>query len=119
MPHGLPLLRPDEGGAGAHADHHRPVLAAQGQAAHAHGGELLHLLRGDAVDVLVNVGGPHTRQGDPGHVPQLEAVGKKKIPHGPVQGGDGVLGLDPVHGDGGPAGLQTHNFGGGAADVNA
>ena len=88
------------------------------KAAHAHGGKLLHLLRGDAVDIAVYVGGAYSGKGDPGHIRQRQRVGKKEIPQGTVEGGDGVLGLDPVHGDSGAIAAQPHDFGGGATDIN-
>ena len=117
MPYAAAFFRPDKGGTGPHADHHRAGLSAQRQPPHPYGGELLHLLCGDVVDVAVYIRRAHAGEGDFFHVLQLEGVGEKKVAHCAVQGCDGVLCLDAPLGDDGTVRTQSDDLGGGAADI--
>ena len=111
--------RPEESGAGAHADHHGGGLARQGQGSGAAGGELAHFTGGQTVDVALHIRGAHAGEHYPPHIPQGEPVAGEIVAKGAIQAGHLILRPDPQHGDHTAVRPQTHDFGGGAADVNA
>ena len=119
MPHGAVLLCPEKGCAGAHGGHHGLLLAGKRQSAHAAGGELVHAAGGQAIDITLHIGSPHTGQDDPADVLQRQMVAGEIIAEGAVETGHLVLSPDAQHGDHTAVSSQSHNFCGGTADIDA
>ena len=46
-----------------------------------------------------------------------QTIGKEEIAQGAIRGGNGILGLNPMHGNGAAVGTQAHDLGSGAAHI--
>ena len=112
-------FRPEKRGAGSHGHHHAGILPGKCQSPGAAGLKLVHPAGGQAEYIPLYKAGAHTGEYHAAHVLQGQPVAFQIIAEGSVQAGHLILCPDAEHGDHAAVCPQTHDFGGGAANINA
>ena len=113
------LFRQQEGRAGSHCGDHGPLLAGKSQSTGAAGGEFIHPIGRQTINIPIHVAGAHTGEDHTPHVLQGQKIAGKVIAQRAEQAGDLILRPHPQHGEKRAMGIQAHHLGGGAADINS
>ena len=115
----FPFIGPKKRRARAHTDDDRVLLAREGEAAHADGGEFFDLDGLHTVDIALDIRRAYARERDVADVGELQMMRGKEIAHRAVERGERIVSLDAQHVDDREVGGKTDDLCARTADVNA
>ena len=111
-------LRPQKGGASPHGHHYAGGSTGLRQRTGAAGLKLIHPAGGETEDVPIDIAGAYAGENNTADVLQGKPIAAEIVAQCAVQAGDLILSPDTEHGDHAAIGFQSHDFGGGASDIN-